>query len=54
MDDVMQSSDYGDNPKHVEVVLNQNVANFTLEWKRRDGVEVKAEPSTPCCGDKEM
>lgn len=44
VDDVMQSSDYATNPNQVDVVLNQNVANFMLEWKRRDGVEVKAEP----------
>jgi hypothetical protein len=53
IDEVMQSGDYGHNPKHVDIVLSQNVANFTLEWKRRDGVEVQAEPSTPCCEDKE-
>jgi hypothetical protein len=54
IDEVMQSSDYAENPKRVDIVLSQNVANFTLEWKRRDGVEVKVEPHMPCCGDKDM
>lgn len=52
IDEVMQSSDYAENPKHVDIVLSQNVANFTLEWKRRDGVEVKAEPATHVMDDK--
>jgi hypothetical protein len=50
VDDIMQSSDFAENPNRVEVALNQNVANFVLEWKRRDGVEVKADPPSSCCG----
>ena len=40
-----QSGDWNDNPRGVEVTLNQNVASFTLEWQRRDGVSVGYNPA---------
>lgn len=39
-----QSGDWDDNPRGVEVVLNQNVASFQLDWQRRDGVSVGYNP----------
>jgi hypothetical protein len=53
VDQIMQSADYVENPRKVDVVLSQNVANFTLEWKRRDGVDVHAEAKKGCCGGEE-
>jgi hypothetical protein len=50
VDGVAASSDWEQNANRVEIMLNQNVANFTLEWKRRDGVEVKSEPPA-CCAE---
>lgn len=38
------SGDYETNAKRVDIVLNQNVSSFKLEWRRSDGVEVGAEP----------
>jgi hypothetical protein len=41
-DGVAQSSDWDDNPRGVDIHLSQNVAAFLIEWKRRDGIDLKA------------
>ncbi len=38
IDGVAKSSDWDDNPTGADILLHQNVANFQLDWKRRDGV----------------
>jgi hypothetical protein len=40
VDGVAVSQDWDSNPKGVTITLSQNVANFKLEWKRRDGVRM--------------
>lgn len=42
VDGVAQSSDWDDNPRGVHIHLSQNVAAFLVEWKRRDGIDLKA------------
>ncbi len=42
VDGLAESSDWDDNPRGVSVHLSQNVAAFMIEWKRRDGIDLKA------------
>ena len=42
VDGLAESSDWDDNPRGVSVHLSQNVAAFLIEWKRRDGIDLKA------------
>jgi hypothetical protein len=41
VDGVAKSSDWNDNPLGADILLHQNVANFQLDWKRRDGVRTE-------------
>ncbi|MEZ5338657.1 MAG: hypothetical protein R3F46_10355 [bacterium] len=41
-DGVAESSDWDDNPRGVSIHLSQNVAAFLIEWKRRDGIDLRA------------
>lgn len=43
IDGVAKSSDWDDNPLGVDILLHQNVANFQLDWKRRDGVRFEED-----------
>jgi hypothetical protein len=40
VDGVAVSQDWDSNPKGITIALSQNVANFKLDWKRRDGVRM--------------
>jgi hypothetical protein len=40
-----KSGDWDDNPRGIEIDINQNVASFQLDWQRRDGVSVGYNPS---------
>ena len=41
------SGDYETNERRVEIVLNQNVSSFKLDWRRGDGVTVEEEKHDP-------
>ena len=43
IDGVAKSSDWDDNPLGADILLSQNVANFQLDWKRRDGVRFEED-----------
>jgi len=43
IDGVAQSADWDENPNTVDILLSQNVANFQLDWKRSNGVQVGDE-----------
>jgi hypothetical protein len=43
VDGAASSLDWDDNPRRVDIILDQNVANFNLIWKRSDGVWIEGD-----------